>query len=157
VRGADEAGEGGVGPQGAGEGVGVDASEAVDGHRGGDGTVALERRDRLQHARVLDRRVDDVPPGAGPSAGRPEHPEVRGERPGRGEVHLVGARPEHGRDGLAGAVEQQSRPPAGAVEAVRIGPAVVERGEQRRARGGVQGESGGCVEVAAGGVHVGRR
>ena len=56
----------------------------------------------------------------------------------RGEVDLVGTGAEARGHGLARGVEQQPGATTGGVQSGRVGPAVVERGEQRLAAHGVQ-------------------
>lgn len=58
---------------------------------------------------------------------------------GRGEDELVRAAADGLGGGLPGGVQQQRGPPPLAVEAGRIGPALVQGGKQRLAGDGVQG------------------
>ena len=85
---------------------------------------------RVQHRRVLDRAVHERRPlrGAGQRA---EHRGVQRLRAVGGEADLVRPGAERFGQRLAGRVEQQPGPPARAVEPGRVGPAVVQRGEQR--------------------------
>ncbi len=116
---------------------------------------AHERGGGVQDAGVLDRRRQDTPADALAPTDETGEPELHrlGAR-GR-ERHLVGAGAEHPGHRLAGGVEQHPGPPRLVVAPRRVGPALVERGEQGRARGGVQGRGGGGVEVARGRVRPG--
>ncbi len=116
-------------------------TDLVRGATGGD--VPLRR---VQHRRVLDRRVHEGAAHAFAAAEPAEHGGVRRGRAAGGERQLVRAHPEHLGGGTAGRVEQLAGPPRSRVEPGRIGPAVVQRGGQclpgrrvqRRRTGGVE-------------------
>ena len=78
---------------------------------------------------------------------RAEHRGVQGLRPVRREADLVRPGAERVGERFAGRVEQQPGPPARSVEPGRVGPAVVQRGEQGLARHRVQRRPGGGVEI----------
>ena len=92
-------------------------------------------------------------------AGRPgalHGPAGRRAAAGR-EHHLVRARtPRPSASASRAPVEQQPGPPAGAVQLGGVGPAVVERGEQRGPGGRVQRHAGGRVQEHRGGCGRGR-
>ncbi len=106
----------------------------------------LVRGRGMQHARVLDgghhQPVPDPPAGEC----RAQHGEMHGLGTGGRERHLVRAGADQRRDDLASVVEQQSGSARAAVEAGRVGPSIVERGEQHLTRGRVQRLGGRGVE-----------
>ena len=108
------------------EGVGVDPGQRVD----PIDTAAAPALGRVQHGAVLDRAVHERRRAA-VAGQRAEHGGVQGLRAVRGEADLVRPGADAVGDRLAGGVEQQPGPAARAVQPGRVGPAVVERGEQR--------------------------
>lgn len=129
--GALQDGQRGVRADGGGEGGGGDPAEPV--HRDGVdlAAVGLVALGDVQHAGVLDRRVDQV--GAAPpvAAQGAEHAQLDGLGAAGGEGDLVGPGAEDLGDGLAGGVEQHPGLPAAAVQPGRVGPALVQGGGER--------------------------
>ena len=103
-------------------------------------------RRRVPDGRVLDRGVQHRRTAPRP-ADEPEQPAVDRLGAGAGEAHLVRSDVEalghHG----ARVVEQQAGVAPGPVQPARVGPALVQGGQQRVARGGVQGLGGRRVEL----------
>ena len=87
---------------------------------------------------VLDGRGDQPGAPAAPGVQQPLAPGSQRDR-ARGQERQLG-RPhaQPGRDHLAGPVQQRARLPPLGVEAARVGPSGVERGQQRVAGGGQQ-------------------
>ena len=144
--GSDQRGPGGCGR--AGHGGGVDAPEPVD----RDLRRRRRRRSRVPRAHGAECSTAECTSrctGAAPRAQRPEHRRVDGRGVRAGEAHLLGAgaerrrrRPRARRRAAAGRCG-----PRGA--AVGVGPAVVERGEQRLAGRRVQRRDLRGVQVRA--------
>ena len=84
-----------------------------------------------QDGRVLDGGVHQALHRWAPRGERPQHRRVHGRGVRAGEGDLLGAGPEGSGDGLACPVEQHPGGASLAVQALGVGPAVVERGEQR--------------------------
>ena len=120
-----------------GIGTGVDPAERVDGHRllG----AGLEQQHRPLGAARNHARAG-APAGV-PQAGQPDL-----ERRLRARVHrqLVGTHPEGLGQHLPGGVEQGAGPPAGRVQAGRVGPG--------GGQGGPEGVGGRRVQRPPGGV-----
>ncbi len=93
----------------------------------------------MQDGGVLDRRVDHRGAVAVARAAQPEESPVHGLGAGADERDLRGSARQRLGDRLASVVEQQPRAGRLRVQASRIGPPGVERGEERLARRGVQG------------------
>ena len=110
--------------------------------------AACVRRGRVQHGRVLHRRVHErvARPVAGPRAGR-RRPRWQASVPLGREGQLLRPYPEDLGGRGPGRVEQLAGPAGLRVELARVGPAVVQRGGQRLARDRVQRGGAGRVEV----------
>ena len=126
----------------------VEPSRPVDADLGEQGRVVGGRRAgpaRHEHGGVLHRGGHRARPTPAGGIRHPvDGPGQRGRTAGQ-EAHLGGSHSEPGGDDLPGAVEQRSGPAALGVQAGRVGPAHLDRGEQGVAGDGVQG-AGGRVE-----------
>ena len=96
---------------------------------------------------MLDRADQHQVTGPATSRGGAQHGLVGGYSSTGAEGDLVGPGAEHPGDGLPGRVQQHSGAAALPVEPGRVGPAVVERGEQRGPRGRVQRGRRRVVEI----------
>ena len=126
---------------------------AAAGRRRPSSTVPPSRSCRSAACSTLECSTARDQTAADPCAGPrrvPSTPRCDRLRAGGGEGHLVRPGAERLGDRLAGRVEQQPGPAGLAVEPRGVGPAVVERGQQRLARRRVQRLRGGGVEVRHG-------
>ena len=102
-------------------------------------STACRRAAGVQDRGVLHRAVHHHAPGAAARAQHAQHAERRGQRRPRPRTTPRPARaPTTSADGLRGAVQQQPCAAAGGVAPLRVGAALVERRQQRRAGGRVQ-------------------
>jgi hypothetical protein len=139
-----------------GERVQVDPAGAVDPDRVGlaaGGGVALRG---AQDGGVLHRGVHQYVPGPAAALEAAQHGQVGGLGAAGAEAHLVRPRADDVGDHLPRRVQQLTGPAGDRVPPLRVGPAVVQRGEQRPLGHRVQRRRGGGVQIGQRVAHGGQ-
>ena len=124
----------------------VDAARRSTRRPAGDLHGRAARPARAGRRSARRRRATTVGP---PAPRQPEQAPVHGVGAGRGERHLVAAYAERLGDRLPGVVEDQPGVAGGAVQPAGVGVPLVERGEHRLTRRGMQRLGGRGVDVHA--------
>lgn len=134
-----EAGERGVGPQGGGERLGRDPAGALHADPADLAARRLEKLRRVQHRGVLDLGDDEVAADPAAAGQGPRDAGVDRLCPRRGEDQLVRAAAHRLGRALPGGVQQEAGAAALPVQPGRVGPALVEGGQEGLAGRRMQG------------------